>query len=262
MPPYLPSASCREGSRLGVQPTGNPDIAIVWLCRKKKVADKSSNKFDDIAVIQTNYANGATCFYQRLEDADGSRVPAPSQPGADQFWMSPAKAAGEECASCHDTGLLRTPYLTQVNVLPKRLHKEKYWFPGNDFKDWNGKVYRINDAATPKTCTLCHAMGANTIDPEFGTSTWLGLMATGDKRTPHLTPPDHAFWMKPGRGEPNPEDIANAKRMSNCALDKEPNCKPVLWGGQMDAVIKAQKGRKLPELKQPSGEEFNPYGNR
>ena len=60
-PPYLPSAPCREGSRFGVQ-VANDDVAVVWLCRKKEVTDPNSEIFDDIAVIQTNFKNGATCF--------------------------------------------------------------------------------------------------------------------------------------------------------------------------------------------------------
>ena len=259
-PPYLTSASCRKGSRWGAQATGDENIAIIWLCRKKDATNPNNNIFDDIAVIQTNYVNGATCFYQRLEDADGSKVPAPDAKDADKFWLPPAEAADQECASCHDTGLLRTPYLTQAGFAPTKRHTNKYWFPGTDFLSWNGKVYKINDTAPKKTCTLCHAMGANTIDPTSGTSTWLGLMATGKNPTPHLTPPDHAFWMKPGRTAPNPEDIANAERMSNCALGNPvPNCNLVLWGGELEAVIEAQKGRKLPALKQPPREESKPY---
>jgi hypothetical protein len=245
-PPYLTSAPCRAGSRLGVQ-VSTPELAVVWLCRKKSVTDRSSSIFDDIAVIQTNFTNGATCFYQRLEDSgvDGRNVPAPETNTGD-FWFQPAEAKDQECASCHNTGLLRTPYLTQVRdndkqVLPTQRHTTHYWFPGKDFAGWNGQVFQIIDDAKTKTCTQCHPMGANTIDPDFGTSTWLGLMATGAKTTPHLNPPSdaRAFWMRPRLLAPSDKDIQAANRMSDCALGGGTDCRWAPWGGQLQAVIDA-----------------------
>ena len=73
-PPYLDSAACRKGSRLGVQATGSDKIAIVWLCRKKEVQNANNALFDDVAVIQTNFETGATCFYQRLEPSRSTAV--------------------------------------------------------------------------------------------------------------------------------------------------------------------------------------------
>jgi hypothetical protein len=259
-PPYLPSASCRKGSRFGVQ-IANAQVAIVWLCRKKEVNNPNNNIFDDIAVIQTNFQNGATCFYQHLDDIDGSNVPAPADDKIG-FWMSPAKAAEEECASCHDSGLLRTPYLTQLgNVLPQTRHKVNYWFPGADFAGWNGKVYKLSGTATT-TCSNsgCHIMGANTIDPAVGTSSWLGLLATGVNPTDNLTPfspyGQHAFWMKKGLSAPDPASKEAAQRISQCAQGKPvANCNLVLWGGQIQAMIEAQRGRTLPALRQPAGKE-------
>jgi len=248
-PPYLTSARCRNGSRLKVQKLDPPNdnIAIVWLCRKKDVTDPTSNKFDDIAVIQTNYENGATCFYQHLGEIDGTNVPPPELDKTN-FWMSPHDAAEEECASCHDTGLLRTPYLTQVKVLPEKIHRLNYWFPGDDFDDWNGKVYRVTGAAA-SACTSCHKMGANKIDVRYGTSTWLGLMATGVNPTPNLTPPGLASWMTPKRIKPKHDEEA-AKMIAKCARGENvPDCKLELWGGQMNAPLHSEP--KLPRLMQP-----------
>lgn len=184
-PPYLDFAKCRKGSRFGVQ-TATAKAAVVWLCRKKTLQALADDEFDDIAVIQTNFENGATCFYQHLGKIKGTNVPAPKDDNVD-FWMTPKKAAEQECASCHDSGLLRTPYLSQLtggpNVLPKTRHWENYWFPGTDFAGWNGRVYKLSGASTT-TCSKsgCHIMGANTIDPEVGTSSWLGLRATGKEK--------------------------------------------------------------------------------
>ena len=267
-PPYLPSADCQAGSRLGVQLSANdPDVAVVWLCRKK--GDQSGlgdGIFQDIAAIQTNFNNGATCFYQKLGNKlDGRNVPPPRE---GKFWYTPQEAAGEECASCHDTGLLRTPYLTQIEyhegekkgqqVLPRKRHRKNYWFPGEAFRDWNGKVKKIEDTRTPKNCTKCHPMGQNTIDVKFGTSTWLGPLATGVENTPHLTPDSKygqkAYWMSPTaqrEGHPRNEDQADAQRMAACAEGAGEDCKLEAWGGQLDAIREGLKSKPLPALMRP-----------
>lgn len=265
-PPYLPTATCRTGSRLGVQATGNPKIAIVWLCRKKGITDPDSAIFDDVAVIQTNFENGATCFYQRIQKSgiDGSLVPAPRD-NVGNFWWEPERAAKEECASCHDTGLIRTPYLTQVvdgskrKVLPARRHTTAYWFPGDDFKDWNGKVFRIKDDAPVKNCTRCHPMGANTIDVDLGTSVWLGLMAAGKVDTDLLTPNgtwgQHASWMGKDAataGHPLGPDKKDAVRMSKCALGTGTDCSYQLWDGQMAVLVANLVNRPLPSQAVPA----------
>ena len=101
-------------------------------------------------------------------------------------------------------------------------------------------------------------MGAHTIDVNRGTSTWLGLMASGENETPHLTPTSssgrHAFWMKPSLTEPNPDDKADAVRMDACARGGNDQCSIQPWGGQIEAVIERLKGRRLPELKHPQGQ--------
>lgn len=255
-PPYLPSAPCREGSRFGVQ-VANDDVAVVWLCRKKEVTDPNSEIFDDIAVIQTNFKNGATCFYQKLENANGTNVPAPVD-DVSNFWMPPAKAVKERCAACHDSGLLRTPYLTQLTQekIPKTRQKDNYWFPGTDFAGWNGKVYKVEGTAA-NTCSKsgCHIMGANGIASNYGTSAWLGPMATGEVATPNLDV-THAFWMKPGLKTPSPESKAASKTISECAQGKKvSDCLLTPWGGQLSAVIESQKGQPLPALSQPAARE-------
>lgn len=261
-PPYLSSATCRAGSRLGVQDTGNPDVAIVWLCRKKKIDDPNSSTYDDVAVIQTNFKNGATCFYQTLDIVDGSNVPAPSDTTR-KFWWKPKDAAGQQCASCHDTGFLRTPYLMQVKdkdkpVLPTRRHTTEYWFPGEDFKGWNGKVFRIKETGGA-TCTTCHAMGANLIDPTDGTSAWLGLRATGQEKTELMTPVptygQHASWMGKAawtKHHPDPTEKAQSVKMAECAAGTRTDCCQVLWGGQMKAILDELLKTPLPRIARPS----------
>src|SRR5262245_55361510 len=106
-------------------------------------------------------------------------------------------------------------------------------------------------------CAQCHRMGAHTIDVNRGTSTWLGLMASGENETPHLTPTSssgrHAFWMQPSLTAPNPDDKADAVRMDACARGGNDQGSIQPWGGQIEAVSERLKGRRLPELKQPQG---------
>ena len=77
--------------------------------------------YGDIAVIQHNRNNGATCFYQALGNLDGN-VKAPSKGTSAWPWLTPAGTASIGCAGCHDNGpLIRSPYLTQItgpNALP------------------------------------------------------------------------------------------------------------------------------------------------
>jgi hypothetical protein len=267
-PPYLPSADCQAGSRIGKQPT-DAKIAIVWLCRKKAITDRNSPDFDDIAVIQTNFENGATCWYQKLPVGtetgfDGRNVPAPKT-NTGNFWFQPADTEKQKCGACHDTGFIRTPYLKQTNVLPLRRHRDRYWFPGADFASWNGRVKRIVDEAAQPNCTSCHPMGANTIMPKLGSSTWLGLMAAGETETHLLTPSkdygQHAFWMSPTAakdGHPIDEDKADAARMSACALGTKDKCRLEDWPGQIQAILDDLAERPLPARAQPTQRRLQP----
>src|SRR5215210_5653300 len=68
------------------------DVAIVAHCRKQDLGD---DKYGDIAVIQYNRKNGATCFYQALGVLD-AKVTAPSEGnGSGKFpWLEPMETAG------------------------------------------------------------------------------------------------------------------------------------------------------------------------
>ena len=71
--PNVLSRVCDPGSRFQVLKQ-TATVAIVAHCRKK---NQGAN-YGDIAVIQYNKSNGATCFYQALGDALPPRVSAPS----------------------------------------------------------------------------------------------------------------------------------------------------------------------------------------
>ena len=111
---------CDPGSRFRVLKQ-TPDAYVVAHCRKK---GNEGNTWGDIAVIQHNRKNGATCFYQQGPgDNLPNNVPSPLEVSSSR-WQSPPVVAGPSqlCVSCHDNGpIIRSPYLSQItgaNQLP------------------------------------------------------------------------------------------------------------------------------------------------
>src|SRR5687767_15447984 len=79
----------------------------------------------DVAVIQTNYKTGATCFYQALgenfqEKVDGRRVPRPDSVEGAAFWMPPSRS--EE----HTSELQSLAYLVCRLLLEKKKKTHNY----------------------------------------------------------------------------------------------------------------------------------------
>jgi hypothetical protein len=224
-PPYLDQAGCHAGSRIGQQITA-AQFGVVYLCRKKQ-SGLAPDRFDDIAVIETNFTTGATCFFQKLDASiDGKHIPSPSVGG---FWMKPSEMQDDQlaCAQCHDSGpFIRTPYVMQAAehieaFKSKYRNRNYYWFGGNEFVDWNGKVFKVSLENDAKCSGACHIMGANNIDSTVGTSAFLGLGATGQDPTEHLEDSTHhndiAYWMRPGLLAPNADSKAASVAVANCA---------------------------------------------
>jgi len=192
------SGVCDPGSRFRVL-SNTTSAFVVAHCRKKGLG---AGHYGDIAVIQYNKKNGATCFYQALGNLDGN-VKAPSLGMAAWDWLSPATTAGINCAGCHDNGpLIRSPYLTQVtgtNAIPGKgdstfNSKQPYRFIGADFASW--KTYKVEIVGNP--CNGGHRMGTNNISPTRGTAMALGILATAPSepsKNPHS--PDSPIWMMP-----------------------------------------------------------------
>lgn len=253
-PPYLPMAGCFRYSRLG-DLGSTDDIGLVFLCRhKKKVLNADVNTWNDIAVIQTNFRTGKTCFYQQLDNKNGlldGHVLAPST--GDEHWITPKVMAEEDnaCIACHDNGAyLRTPYVMQkaadiagLKNYQRRSKEEqtKYSFPGAEFlfwksgHNWNGSVYRVSVDYGRVNCGICHTMGSNEVDRTFGTSSWLGLYSTGVDPTPYLAGShgDEAYWMRPKQPAPEPDSKVGSETANNCArYGSGGHCERVLYDGQ------------------------------
>lgn len=213
--PNVLNGECDPGSRFH-RLVQTPKATIVAHCRKRSLP---AGKYADVAVIQYNRLNGATCFYQALGVLDAA-APAPSDP-AGRYWMQPIETAHINCVRCHDNGpFVRSPYLAQLrndakNALPgtnpgsglweQRFSWNKtlpYKFVGANFQSW--KVYSIMPSSHGGACTTCHRMGLSSTEAGFntgqGTSLSLGPIATAEtqsQKNPHSTA--SPIWMKPGQ---------------------------------------------------------------
>ncbi len=262
-PPYLPEAGCHGHSRIGELATDDENVGIVFLCRHKETQPIQSNKWQDIAVIQTNFRTGATCFFQQLSKTSTLSGDVKSPSSGDTQWLTPTKMAssGNACVQCHDSGaFIRTPYLKPVIANLKAFQRfrarssserTKYWFPGSSFlfykhgKNWNGAVHRVVDTAAGDACTKCHEMGTNSIDKTLGSSLWLGPYATGLDPTPFLQNGsglngDLAHWMKPGITTPDQASMDHATTMRECALKDQSSgtCTQAPFDGQVDELAR------------------------
>jgi hypothetical protein len=212
--PNVLNGTCDVGARFqvltGVSPGGglppSPDALIVAHCRKKGfgTAPWGDPLYGDIAVIQYNKKNGATCFYQSPVSTWNDPVPvgisgnvtAPkTAPTGFQFtWRAPNEVASERCVQCHDNGpFIRSPYLAHMitdtspggavaknNVLPGSgdftwNQSIPYKFVGKHFQSWKAYSVTITPTtavtnivgvgSTGSTCTSCHRMGLSSTVP-------------------------------------------------------------------------------------------------
>jgi hypothetical protein len=192
------SGVCDPGSHFTVL-TRTADAFVVAHCRKK---GNGPSVYGDIAVIQYNRKNGATCFYQALGTLPG-HVKAPSKGGAPSWpWIAPSGTAAIGCGGCHDNGpLIRSPYLNQVtgpNALPGSddssfNSNEPYAFVGKDFASW--KAFKVEISGNE--CISCHRLGVNNVG-SGGTALDFGIRATAASEN-SKNPPSAAspIWMPP-----------------------------------------------------------------
>ena len=129
---------CDPGSKFQVL-TRTDDAYVVAHCRHE---NGGSGMYGDVAVIQHNRKNGATCFYQIIGDQlhgdvaagssayipPGSTAPSPEPTPVKSpsnglppktFWLSPsATVALDHCGGYYDNGpLIRSPYINGVQGL-------------------------------------------------------------------------------------------------------------------------------------------------
>lgn len=232
---------CDPGSRFQVLPGSNDRAYAVAHCRKRG-HPANNGKYKDIAVIQHNKDNGATCFYQALDENLDGNVTAPKKESWP--WYSPARTAAVQCARCHDSGpLVRSPYLAQLtgpNKLPGSGDSsfnsigQHYSFVGTDFAQW--KVYQVE--VQGNLCNRCHRMGVSNVGVG-GTARDFGIRATVSQqvhKNPHSG--DSPIWMIPGQITFNDDNLAAATAIKKCAdqykpdlpLPNEETCKITQFG--------------------------------
>lgn len=255
--PNVLNDECDPGSRFHVLEK-TPEAFVVAHCRKKD-PNRGDGLYGDIAIIQHNQVNGATCFYQAYPNKGGAgddleaAVGSPEDTAGSYPWMSPAEInnAGFRCVQCHDNGpLIRSPYLAQLADLPGAdpMHQlpgtsdndpdwpktgfnspsKLYNFAGADFQTW--KVESITVDGT--ICTNCHRMGLGSAFGEYiagtGTSQSFGVIATDESLQTEKNPydpnqPDVApFWwhyMMPSVNGYDADAHQDALLYQQCAID-------------------------------------------
>ncbi len=242
--PNVLNSECDPGSRFTLI-RDDANSIVVAHCRKR---GNAAGKYSDIAVIQHNKNNGATCFYQALANGLDGKVKAPSKGTAAYTWLTPSSTAGIGCGGCHDNGpIVRSPYLTQLAANPAERNKlpgsgdigfnsgQPYYFVGDDFASW--KTYKVE--VQGNVCVGCHIMAVNNIRQNAGTSLDLGIRATNLVQTaknPHS--PTSPIWMtldrrsRPLDQQYSATNATAAQEIRNCAmrfrevpLPNSPSCK-------------------------------------
>lgn len=230
-PAFLGGHGCSENSTIKVIHNSD-DAYIVASCRW------NGSAYNDIAVIQHNKNNGATCFYQALGSLPNS-VPTPSN-GTGGFWETPAGTAGINCVACHDNGpILRTPYMAAIETGPDIVpgkgalsgfndHDSPYRFVGDDFQQWE-----VFDVDAANGCTSCHRMAVSATDGVLNQSRGAALdwgpKSVGLKPMPFMIDP---IWMFPGIDSSNSVSVAAAQNLAQDLKDCAELVNPSLSGIQ------------------------------
>lgn len=166
---FSSGSHCNPGSRLK-KLYEDDDVFIVAVCRKETESVSNSNRYDDVAVIQHNRDNGATCFYQRQENSE-ALIEDPSNASTANEWFAPSNSTTYvTCPTCHDgNALIRSPFLTAVtgpNALPGtgnlafNAKNQPYWLVGDLYTDRQYRAVSVD--ADNNSCTSCHRLGAMT----------------------------------------------------------------------------------------------------
>jgi|KBSMisStaDraftv2_1062788.scaffolds.fasta_scaffold10828_5 hypothetical protein len=236
--PNVLNGQCDPGSRFQVLPGGNADAVAVAHCRRVGLP-ANGNTFNDIAVIQHNKKNGATCFYQALTNLPGNNIPAPSggesAPWADGkgHWIDPPGTEGIGCTGCHDSGgFIRSEYLAQMKTAPNALPSNATGFDnqttmlryvGLDYatnRSWSITTANAAGDAGP-SCTACHRLAVPSrmaFGMINGTAAHFANIATAATQlSKNAHGPNSPIWMRPGAVFYNPQAEATAGKYRDCA---------------------------------------------
>ena len=185
------TGSCDEQSVIQILDE-NEDAFIVASCRKMidTYREEGNTYYADLAVIQHNRKNGATCFYQAYHQ-DGESIPSPihgiPEDTANTFtWQNIEGTLEDNCVRCHDNGpLMRSQYMVNVPPPNNIQHDEgyverelsrndlndPYWFVGKQFSGW--KTYRLD--VPGNGCIGCHRLSVSVTDDFANSSDGTGI---------------------------------------------------------------------------------------
>lgn len=236
--PNVLNSACDPNSKFQVLKETS-DAVVVAHCRKQ---GNSDGFFGDIAIIQSNKKNGATCFYQALGLLPGNNVPAPiaghDAPWSDgtSHWISPKNTEAIGCTGCHDNGaFIRSPYLAQLKNPPHKLPSigsgydnltTPLKYVGLDYA--SNRSWHILTSLAPgdsgASCTACHRLAVNNhsrvVDGiKLGTALRFAKIATASSQ---VSKKDHSnsspIWMRPGQVTYDAKAEESAKRYHDCAI--------------------------------------------
>jgi len=197
-------AECVPGSTVIRPPVSDPDVDLVFVCRKYH-NDDASYEFQDIAGIHYNRRTGATCWYQSPPGLplDGRVVPSPTEakqsgkPDPAAFWLSATHAEGHGCLGCHENDpFMHSPWVDQVqdanrvpNVADGFAAPRPYTHVSvNGAFNWP-PVHRMQPPDPVQgACTSCHRLGSS--QPTFKSNSggnWVNLASGRDIQTGHAT---------------------------------------------------------------------------
>ncbi len=231
--PNVLNGVCDPGSRFQVLPGRINDAVAVAHCRKQ---NNGSGFYGDIAIIQHNKANGATCFYQALGHLPGAQIPSPlTEPARWQdgtnHWINPEGTERIGCTACHDNGaFIRSPYLAQLTTPPHALPSTSEGYSnlsaplkyvGLDYA--SNRSWSITTANAPgdsgTLCTACHRLAVNNHEHDGnGTALRFANVATASaqrSKNPHSV--SSPIWMRPGQIFYDANAEASASRIRDCA---------------------------------------------
>lgn len=259
---------CDAGSTLNLLHEDD-DVVIVAVCRTG-IQQSAPGNYADIAVIQHNRDNGATCFYQRA--GIGSSAPAPSV--TDDGWHDPDDGGVmDSCPQCHDSGaLFRSPFVTSVtgsdavDAFDSPTLNQKgtpYWLVGDYYEDHHFQHVTV-ETGTGNACTNCHRMGTAFYSPthlndapwrmnynrgsihfgQFAVRELDELQADG-YYTKITTDSPFRWWMPPGRTAYSQHMLGLSPAQWEQELQKLQTCKERLYASNVTAGNPASHGLTL-----------------
>ncbi len=182
---------CQVGSRFGVLRGSNPDISSTFICRR----ENSEDGYDEVAVIQHNASNGATCWFRGTLaiTANNAEIAMPERKLGNAI-ASPIRSAFVNdhpdpetpritwhtvnrffCRSCHDIDpFIRSPYIQEAATrnaieFPSVYRPDQ---PVTDFRFWNplfpdsdselsADLIVFEPGSDGARCTTCHVIARN-----------------------------------------------------------------------------------------------------